>query len=140
MAQVGIAAKRDIYPANRSGGQQQRAAIARALAMRPEVMVFDEPTSTLDPELVGEALRVMRGLAAEGRTMLVVTHEIGFAREVSTVSSSCRMGSSTASARRRTFRERRLGSLQDVRRPGGHLSVTPTGFAIEKSRVGPWRR
>ena len=83
LAKVGIAEKRDHYPANLSGGQQQRAAIARALAMRPDVMLFDEPTSALDPELVGEVLRVMRGLAAEGRTMLVVTHEIGFAREVS---------------------------------------------------------
>ena len=83
LAKVGIGDKRDHYPASLSGGQQQRAAIARALAMRPEVMLFDEPTSALDPELVGEVLRVMRGLAAEGRTMLVVTHEIGFAREVS---------------------------------------------------------
>ena len=66
-----------------SGGQQQRAAIARALAMEPEVMLFDEPTSALDPELVGEVLKVMRSLAGEGRTMLVVTHEMGFAREVS---------------------------------------------------------
>src|SRR6202046_4686302 len=71
------------YPAHLSGGQQQRAAIARALAMRPKVMLFDEPTSALDPELVGEVLRVMRALAEEGRTMLVVTHEMGFARNVS---------------------------------------------------------
>ena len=80
---VGIADKRNSYPAHLSGGQQQRAAIARALAMHPRVMLFDEPTSALDPELVGEVLRVMRTLAAEGRTMLVVTHEMGFAREVS---------------------------------------------------------
>ena len=80
---VGIADKRNAYPAHLSGGQQQRAAIARALAMHPRVMLFDEPTSALDPELVGEVLRVMRTLAAEGRTMLVVTHEMGFAREVS---------------------------------------------------------
>ncbi|MGQ3030054.1 MAG: ABC transporter ATP-binding protein [Ferrovibrionaceae bacterium] len=80
---VGIADKRNHYPAHLSGGQQQRAAIARALAMHPRVMLFDEPTSALDPELVGEVLRVMRALAYEGRTMLVVTHEIGFAREVS---------------------------------------------------------
>ena len=80
---VGIADKRNSYPAHLSGGQQQRAAIARALAMHPRVMLFDEPTSALDPELVGEVLRVMRTLAAEGRTMLVVTHELGFAREVS---------------------------------------------------------
>lgn len=80
---VGIADKRNSYPAHLSGGQQQRAAIARALAMHPRVLLFDEPTSALDPELVGEVLRVMRTLAAEGRTMLVVTHEMGFAREVS---------------------------------------------------------
>jgi octopine/nopaline transport system ATP-binding protein len=83
LAKVGIADKRDHYPSHLSGGQQQRAAIARALAMRPQVMLFDEPTSALDPELVGEVLRVMRGLADEGRTMLVVTHEMGFARDVS---------------------------------------------------------
>jgi len=83
LAKVGIADKRDHYPAHLSGGQQQRAAIARALAMEPQVMLFDEPTSALDPELVGEVLRVMRDLAEEGRTMLIVTHEIGFAREVS---------------------------------------------------------
>lgn len=83
LAKVGIADKRDQYPAHLSGGQQQRAAIARALAMHPEVMLFDEPTSALDPELVGEVLRVMRALAEEGRTMLVVTHEMGFARNVS---------------------------------------------------------
>src|ERR1051326_168852 len=79
---VGIADKLTHYPAHLSGGQQQRAAIARALAMEPKVMLFDEPTSALDPELVGEVLRVMRQLAEEGRTMLVVTHEMGFAREV----------------------------------------------------------
>ena len=83
LAKVGIAEKRHQYPAHLSGGQQQRAAIARALAMNPAVMLFDEPTSALDPELVGEVLRVMRGLAEEGRTMLVVTHEMGFARNVS---------------------------------------------------------
>lgn len=80
---VGIADKRNHYPSHLSGGQQQRAAIARALAMQPKVMLFDEPTSALDPELVGEVLRVMRSLAEEGRTMLVVTHEMGFARDVS---------------------------------------------------------
>ncbi len=84
LAKVGIADKRSHYPAHLSGGQQQRAAIARALAMEPQVMLFDEPTSALDPELVGEVLKVMRDLAEEGRTMLIVTHEIGFAREVST--------------------------------------------------------
>ena len=81
---VGVLARADAYPAELSGGQQQRVAIARALAMRPQVMLFDEPTSALDPELVGEVLRVMRQLADEGTTMLVVTHEMGFAREVST--------------------------------------------------------
>ena len=80
---VGIYEKVDAYPAHLSGGQQQRAAIARALAMEPEVMLFDEPTSALDPELVGEVLQVIRNLAEEGRTMIVVTHEMGFAREVS---------------------------------------------------------
>ncbi|RUX91997.1 MULTISPECIES: ATP-binding cassette domain-containing protein [unclassified Mesorhizobium] len=80
---VGMYDRRDYYPSHISGGQQQRAAIARALAMNPDVMLFDEPTSALDPELVGEVLKVMRDLAGEGRTMLVVTHEIAFARDVS---------------------------------------------------------
>lgn len=80
---VGIYERRDYYPAHLSGGQQQRAAIARALAMEPEVMLFDEPTSALDPELVGEVLRVMQNLASEGRTMIVVTHEMAFAKSVS---------------------------------------------------------
>jgi octopine/nopaline transport system ATP-binding protein len=84
LARVGMSERADYYPSHLSGGQQQRAAIARALAMRPKVMLFDEPTSALDPELVGEVLRVMRALAEEGRTMLVVTHEMGFARDVST--------------------------------------------------------
>lgn len=83
LEKVGIADKRKHYPAQLSGGQQQRAAIARALAMEPKVMLFDEPTSALDPELVSEVLKVMRALAEEGRTMMVVTHETGFAREVS---------------------------------------------------------
>jgi len=83
LEKVGIADKANQYPEQLSGGQQQRAAIARALAMEPEVLLFDEPTSALDPELVGEVLRVMRQLAEEGRTMLVVTHEMGFARELS---------------------------------------------------------
>lgn len=80
---VGLADKAGVYPSTLSGGQQQRAAIARALAMEPEVLLFDEPTSALDPELVGEVLSVMKELALEGRTMMVVTHEMGFAREVS---------------------------------------------------------
>ncbi len=83
LRQVGMLEKKNDYPAHLSGGQQQRAAIARALAMEPELMLFDEPTSALDPELVGEVLKVIRSLAEEGRTMLVVTHEMTFAREVS---------------------------------------------------------
>jgi len=79
---VGVGAKCDAYPAQLSGGQQQRVAIARALAMNPDLMLFDEPTSALDPELVGDVLTVMRKLAEEGMTMLVVTHEMGFARQV----------------------------------------------------------
>lgn len=82
LARVGLGDKRDVYPAFLSGGQQQRAAIARALAVEPEVMLFDEPTSALDPELVGEVLAVIADLAREGRTMLLVTHEMKFAREV----------------------------------------------------------
>jgi len=82
LGQVGLADKADAYPSQLSGGQQQRVAIARALAMRPKLMLFDEPTSALDPELVGEVLAVMRGLAGSGMTMIVVTHEMGFAREV----------------------------------------------------------
>ncbi|PEG34404.1 ectoine/hydroxyectoine ABC transporter ATP-binding protein EhuA [Mycolicibacterium agri] len=82
LKQVGLADKADAYPAQLSGGQQQRVAIARALAMNPKLMLFDEPTSALDPELVGEVLSVMKKLAEEGMTMVVVTHEMGFAREV----------------------------------------------------------
>lgn len=82
LEKVGLAAKADAYPRQLSGGQQQRVAIARALAMKPRLMLFDEPTSALDPELVGEVLDVMKNLAAEGLTMVVVTHEMGFAREV----------------------------------------------------------
>ncbi len=83
MDKVGVYERRNYYPSQISGGQQQRAAIARTLAMRPKVLLFDEPTSALDPELVGEVLKVIRQLASEGRTMLIVTHEIGFARDVS---------------------------------------------------------
>ncbi|MGF1872529.1 amino acid ABC transporter ATP-binding protein [Photobacterium indicum] len=79
---VGLAEKMNVYPSHLSGGQQQRVAIARALAMKPDVMLFDEPTSALDPEMVGEVLDVMKALAADGMTMVVVTHEMGFAREV----------------------------------------------------------
>lgn len=83
LAEVGLAHKADAYPVQLSGGQQQRVAIARAVAMEPKLMLFDEPTSALDPELVGDVLAVMKKLAQQGMTMLVVTHEIGFAREVS---------------------------------------------------------
>ena len=82
LRRVGLAAKADAYPSQLSGGQQQRVAIARALAMKPMLMLFDEPTSALDPELVGEVLTVMKELARSGMTMMVVTHELGFAREV----------------------------------------------------------
>ena len=82
LAKVGLAEKENAYPGSLSGGQQQRVAIARALAMEPKIMLFDEPTSALDPELVGEVLAVMKTLAQEGMTMVVVTHEMGFAREV----------------------------------------------------------
>ncbi|HET7027593.1 MAG TPA: amino acid ABC transporter ATP-binding protein [Candidatus Limnocylindrales bacterium] len=82
LARVGLAHKQDAYPAQLSGGQQQRVAIARALAMKPALMLFDEPTSALDPEMIGEVLEVMKELAREGMTMIVVTHEMGFAREV----------------------------------------------------------
>lgn len=84
LERIGLADKARAYPATLSGGQKQRIAIVRALAMNPEVMLFDEPTSALDPEMVGEVLEVMRGLAQEGMTMVVVTHEMGFAREVAT--------------------------------------------------------
>lgn len=82
LERVGLAEKRDAYPAQLSGGQQQRVAIARALAMKPKIMLFDEPTSALDPEMIGEVLAVMLDLARSGMTMMVVTHEMGFAREV----------------------------------------------------------
>ena len=83
LARVGLADKANVYPKSLSGGQQQRIAIARALAMDPDVILFDEPTSALDPEMVGEVLELMKELAPTGITMLVVTHEMGFAREVS---------------------------------------------------------
>lgn len=82
LEKVGLSSKADVYPSKLSGGQQQRVAIARALAMQPKMMLFDEPTSALDPELVGEVLQVMKDLAEEGMTMIVVTHEMGFAKEV----------------------------------------------------------
>lgn len=82
LTMVGLAEKAEVYPSKLSGGQKQRVAIARALAMNPDIMLFDEPTSALDPEMVGEVLEVMKGLAKDGMTMVVVTHEMGFAREV----------------------------------------------------------
>ena len=82
LEKVGLAEKEESYPSQLSGGQKQRVAIARALCMRPDIMLFDEPTSALDPEMVGEVLQVMKDLAAEGKTMVIVTHEMGFAREV----------------------------------------------------------
>ena len=85
LEKVGLGHKADVYPGTLSGGQKQRVAIARALAMEPKVMLFDEPTSALDPELVGEVLQVMQNLAAEGMTMIIVTHEMGFAREVADI-------------------------------------------------------
>ena len=84
LSKVGLADKADAYPSELSGGQKQRVAIARALAMNPEIMLFDEPTSALDPEMVGDVLEIMKELAKEGMTMVVVTHEMGFAREVGT--------------------------------------------------------
>ena len=84
LGKVGLTAKADVYPGQLSGGQKQRVAIARALAMNPDIMLFDEPTSALDPEMVGEVLEVMKDLASQGMTMVVVTHEMGFAREVGT--------------------------------------------------------
>ena len=83
LERVGLSEKKDAYPTQLSGGQQQRVAIARALAMKPRIMLFDEPTSALDPEMIGEVLQVMKDLAQSGMTMMVVTHEMGFAREVS---------------------------------------------------------
>ena len=85
LERVGMGGRADHYPAELSGGQQQRVAIARAMAMKPDLMLFDEPTSALDPELVGEVLAVLKNLAAEGMTMVIVTHEIGFAREVADI-------------------------------------------------------
>lgn len=84
LKRVGLLEKADVYPANLSGGQKQRIAIARTMAMNPDVILFDEPTSALDPEMVGEVLKIMKELAGEGMTMVVVTHEMGFAREVAT--------------------------------------------------------
>ena len=99
LRQVGLEDKASSYPRQLSGGQQQRVAIARALCMEPKLMLFDEPTSALDPELVGDVLKVMRDLAQSGMTMIVVTHEMGFARDVAIASSSCTKAGSSKTAR-----------------------------------------
>ncbi|WP_147297939.1 amino acid ABC transporter ATP-binding protein [Trinickia dinghuensis] len=122
LAKVGLANKIDAMPANLSGGQQQRVAIARALAMKPPLMLFDEPTSALDPEMVQEVLQVMRGLAEEGLTMMIVTHEMGFAREVSSrvwFMDQGRLLEDAPPARffSRPAHERAQRFLQDVLRP-----------------------
>ena len=103
LARVGLLDKKDAYPAQLSGGQKQRIAIVRALMMKPDVMLFDEPTSALDPEMVGEVLNVMRELAKEHMTMLVVTHEMGFAREVADRVMFLDGGDFVEEARRRNF-------------------------------------
>ncbi len=107
---VGLADKLDSYPSQLSGGQQQRVAIARALAMEPKLMLFDEPTSALDPELVGDVLDVMRELAKDGMTMVVVTHEMGFAREVADRVVMMDEGGSSRRGRRSTSSSRRARS------------------------------
>jgi polar amino acid transport system ATP-binding protein len=103
LEKVGLAQKKDVYPATLSGGQKQRVAIARALAMRPKVMLFDEPTSALDPELVGEVFDTIRGLADEGMTMIIVTHHMGFARELADRVLFMEQGSFLAEGRPRDF-------------------------------------
>jgi polar amino acid transport system ATP-binding protein len=129
LAKVGLSDKRDVFPAKLSGGQKQRVGIARALAMRPDLLLFDEPTSALDPELVGEVLVVMRELAREGMTMVVVTHEMGFARDVATrilfmdrgrvveTAAPERFFSSPQTDRARQFIQRYAGDLAGNRQP-----------------------
>ena len=117
LARVGLADKIDSYPAQLSGGQQQRVAIARALAMNPKLMLFDEPTSALDPELVGDVLDAMRALANDGMTMVVVTHEIGFAREVA------RLGRVHGRRRRRGDRTAGRGPVQSPARADEAVSL-----------------
>jgi polar amino acid transport system ATP-binding protein len=130
LERVGLAAKKDVFPARLSGGQKQRVGIARALAMKPALLLFDEPTSALDPELVGEVLAVMRDLARDGMTMVVVTHEMAFAREAATRIIFLDLGSivetgapeaffsAPSSDRARQFLLRYAGALSDVVRPG----------------------
>jgi polar amino acid transport system ATP-binding protein len=127
LAKVGLSDKRDVFPAKLSGGQKQRVGIARALAMRPDLLLFDEPTSALDPELVGEVLVVMRELAREGMTMVVVTHEMGFARDAATrilfldrgrvveMSSPDQFFSNPESERARQFIQRYAGNVANAR-------------------------
>lgn len=110
LTRVGLPAKADAYPGSLSGGQKQRIAIARALAMNPDVMLFDEPTSALDPEMVGEVLEIMKELAESGMTMVVVTHEMGFAREVAT-----RASLSTREIFRRRIRRRNSSQIRSTR-------------------------
>ena len=112
LARMGMTEKANVYPKSLSGGQQQRIAIARALAMEPKMMLFDEPTSALDPEMVGEVLQVMKDLALEGMTMVVVTHEMGFAKEWGTASSSWMAGISWNKERRNKFSTIRKMSVQ----------------------------
>jgi polar amino acid transport system ATP-binding protein len=131
LAKVGLSDKRDVFPAKLSGGQKQRVGIARALAMRPDLLLFDEPTSALDPELVGEVLVVMRELAREGMTMVVVTHEMGFARDAATwilfldrgrvveMSSPDQFFSNPETERARQFIQRYAGDVAN-----GRLAVT----------------
>ena len=138
LERVGLTDKEDAYPAQLSGGQQQRVAIARALSMDPELMLFDEPTSALDPELVGEVLAVMRSLANEGMTMLVVTHEMAFAREVAD-----RVVFMDGGVRRRAGpagrRHRRPAARADevVPGPGAQPAGHRTGRADRRGRPGP---
>jgi polar amino acid transport system ATP-binding protein len=128
LAKVGLANRIDAMPANRSGGQQQRVAIARALAMKPPLMLFDEPTSALDPEMVQEVLQVMRSLADEGMTMMIVTHEMGFAREVASRVWFMDQGELLEDAPPAQFFDRPAHAraqrfLQDVLRPASHAAT-----------------
>ena len=125
-AQVGLANRAGHYPAQLSGGQQQRVAIARALALEPRIMLFDEPTASLDPELTGEVLNVMRGLAADGMTMVIVTHEIGFAASVGAQDRLSRQGRACC------WRRRRGGLPQAPCTRGSTSSSRPTSTAARR--------
>ena len=128
LEKVGLSDRLAYYPSQLSGGQQQRVGIARALAVNPDVILFDEPTSALDPELVGEVLQVIRKLAEEGTTMVVVTHEMTFAKEVATGSSSWTRASSWKKARRRIF-----SAIRKKPAPEGSCSGFWPGLSPEKS-------